>query len=295
MTRTETFEITLTSREIENEIWGLDSIQQVDLILAMAQRYKNDQYHVLMQLTNIADDFKEKLTDEERRYALRLFEDIITYLKGESESVLTEYKMKEKEAVQIALEAFHLDEWIDSIADGGITPPRIILNVGTEHFGCGFNVTIKYKYPPESHPNNDITYHLSEPEKVYSSTYVLTDNRRIYRKDSDKLFSQNNDFSHLVRDNIARFFSKYNIKEVRPGNPNEDNIDKSSLVHGNMNDADSVDSIDVVKLTDTEQRIFLAAMARELKICREENRNPGDVDLVAVCNNIERKVKNALF
>ncbi len=82
MTRTETFEITPTSREIENEIWGFDSVQQVDLILAMAQRYKNDQYHVLMQLTNIADDFKEKLTDEERKYALRLFEDVIAYLKG---------------------------------------------------------------------------------------------------------------------------------------------------------------------------------------------------------------------
>lgn len=72
----------------------------------------------------------------------------------------------------------------------------------------------------------------------------------------------------------------------------EDNISKDKLVHNLM---DSVDSIDVVKLTDNEQRIFLAAMARELNICREEDRNPGDVDLVAVCNNIERKVKNALF
>lgn len=178
MIRTETFEITLTSREIENEIWGLDSVQQVDLILAMAQRYKNDQHHVLMQLTNIADDFKEMLTDEERRYALRLLEDIITYLKVTSESMLAEYKMRE---------------------------------------------------------------------------------------------------------------------EVRRENPYEDNTDKSSLVHGIMNNADSVDDIDVVKLTDTEQRIFLAAMSRELKICREENRNPGDVDLVAVCNSIERKVKNTLF
>lgn len=71
----------------------------------------------------------------------------------------------------------------------------------------------------------------------------------------------------------------------------EDNINKNTL----RNLMNSVDSIDVVKLTDEEQRIFLAAMARELKICQEENSHPGDVDLVAVCNNIERKVKNALF
>lgn len=54
-------------------------------------------------------------------------------------------------------------------------------------------------------------------------------------------------------------------------------------------------------LTDKEQRIFLAAMERERKVCRqvdEEWRNlrePYEDSLVHVCNEIERKVKGALW
>ena len=90
-----------------------------------------------------------------------------------------------------------------------------------------------------------------------------------------------------------KYINKEELKErVQNEALYEDNISKDTLVHNLM---DSVDNIDVVKLTDEEQRIFLVAMSRELKICREENHHPGDVDLVAICNNIERKVKNALF
>ncbi len=122
--------------------------------------------------------------------------------------------MTEKDAVEIALEASALDGWIDAVADGGITPPRITLSVDAEDFGCGFNVTVKYKYPPESHPNSDVTYHLSKPEKVYSSTYVLTDDHRIYRIGCDKLFRQADVFPDLVSDSILDFFSRNNLKEV---------------------------------------------------------------------------------
>ena len=48
-------------------------------------------------------------------------------------------------------------------------------------------------------------------------------------------------------------------------------------------------------LTDTEQRIFLAAMSREEKACREVCSDGDGVDLVAVCHRIERKVKEALW
>lgn len=48
-------------------------------------------------------------------------------------------------------------------------------------------------------------------------------------------------------------------------------------------------------LTDAEQRIFLSAMSRELKICQKEVSFDDAVDLVAVCKSIERKVKNALW
>lgn len=52
-------------------------------------------------------------------------------------------------------------------------------------------------------------------------------------------------------------------------------------------------------LTDKEQRIFLAAMAREEKVCEEVDRNytrePYEDSLVGICREIERKVKDALW
>lgn len=52
-------------------------------------------------------------------------------------------------------------------------------------------------------------------------------------------------------------------------------------------------------LTDIEQRIFLAAMAREEKVCKEIDAEWTSelekISLVRVCREIERKVKKALF
>jgi hypothetical protein len=52
-------------------------------------------------------------------------------------------------------------------------------------------------------------------------------------------------------------------------------------------------------LTDKEQRIFLAAMEREEKVCEEVDRNyvrePYEDSLVQVCKEIRRKVKGALW
>lgn len=53
------------------------------------------------------------------------------------------------------------------------------------------------------------------------------------------------------------------------------------------------------QLTDKEQRIFLAAMWREEKICEEVDRNyvgePYEDSLMRVCKEIRRKVKGALW
>ena len=51
-------------------------------------------------------------------------------------------------------------------------------------------------------------------------------------------------------------------------------------------------------LTDKEQRIFLAAMGREEKVCKEvdaELTGPYKDSLLKVCREIERKVKGALW
>ena len=53
------------------------------------------------------------------------------------------------------------------------------------------------------------------------------------------------------------------------------------------------------QLTDKEQRIFLAAMGREEKVCEEVDRNyvnePYEDSLMRVCKEIRRKVKDALW
>lgn len=52
-------------------------------------------------------------------------------------------------------------------------------------------------------------------------------------------------------------------------------------------------------LTDTEQRIFLAAMERELKVCEEIDsetvREAYEVSLTKICKEIKRKVMGALW
>ena len=54
-------------------------------------------------------------------------------------------------------------------------------------------------------------------------------------------------------------------------------------------------------LTDKEQRIFLAAMGREEKVCKQvdaecrDSREPYEDSLVSTCHEITRKVKGALW
>lgn len=66
-----------------------------------------------------------------------------------------------------------------------------------------------------------------------------------------------------------------------------------------LGDLEELPSAQPEPLTDKEQRIFLAAMGREEKICEEVDRNyvgePYEDSLVSVCKEIERKVKGALW
>lgn len=62
---------------------------------------------------------------------------------------------------------------------------------------------------------------------------------------------------------------------------------------------DSLPSAQPEPLTDKEQRIFLAAMGREKKVCKEVDaemtREPYEDSLVKTCREIIRKVKGALW
>ena len=64
---------------------------------------------------------------------------------------------------------------------------------------------------------------------------------------------------------------------------------------------DMMPTIEVEPFTDKEQRIFLAAMAREEKVCKEVDeecrdcREPYEDSLVKTCHEITRKVKSVLW
>lgn len=64
-------------------------------------------------------------------------------------------------------------------------------------------------------------------------------------------------------------------------------------------DEEELPSAQPEPLTDKEQRIFLAAMERERKICKEVDdqyvHEPYEVLLTKVCDEIERKVKKVLW
>ena len=85
MKRTVAVDITITPREVEKEIWeNMDCVEQVDLLLAMSQRYVRDKNKVLAQIHAVAISARKELSEEEHQNVVHLFEDIVDYLKGES-------------------------------------------------------------------------------------------------------------------------------------------------------------------------------------------------------------------
>jgi len=63
---------------------------------------------------------------------------------------------------------------------------------------------------------------------------------------------------------------------------------------------EAIKALEPEPLTDEEQRIFLAAMEREEKICREADEKfpykmPYEESMVSVCRSIKKKVKKTLW
>ena len=75
----------------------------------------------------------------------------------------------------------------------------------------------------------------------------------------------------------------------------QDALDRAEGAIGNLPSAQPE------QLTDKEQRIFLAAMGREEKVCKQVDdecrdcREPYEDSLVRTCHEIVRKVKGALW
>ncbi len=75
--------VELTPSDIDDAIWGMDSIEQAFLMRYIAQRYNVRPAKMLMQLRSAVDDFNEKATEKEKHSAIHFFEEVVSCLKDE--------------------------------------------------------------------------------------------------------------------------------------------------------------------------------------------------------------------
>lgn len=100
--------------------------------------------------------------------------------------------------------------------------------------------------------------------------------------------------SELLSDGIiSRQAAIQEIKELPDcQNGYSDTYDKEQII-GIL---EELSSAQPEPLTDLEQRIFLKAISREKEVCKKTDEEySGILYLVGVCNEIERKVKGALW
>lgn len=72
--------IKLKPREVESELWQMDTIEQVDFLLAMIQRFDREYGNVCMQLEYLKDEKDKVLTDLEKKYLKARLKTILEYL-----------------------------------------------------------------------------------------------------------------------------------------------------------------------------------------------------------------------
>ena len=84
--RTFTEDIKPTSRELERELCeDMDETEQVDFLLALSQRYKNEFSNVVMQYEYIKDQMHYVLTKDELTNVINMLKTLIEYLEDKEE------------------------------------------------------------------------------------------------------------------------------------------------------------------------------------------------------------------
>ena len=78
--RTFAEKIEISPRELESELWEMDSVQQTDFLLALSQRYSNEFAKVVMQYEYLKDSVASELSLEERATIIYMLKTLIDYL-----------------------------------------------------------------------------------------------------------------------------------------------------------------------------------------------------------------------
>ena len=82
--RTFAEKIEISPRELESELWEMDSVQQTDFLLALSQRYSNEFAQVVMQYEYLKDSMASELSDAERVKIIDMLKTLVDYLEVES-------------------------------------------------------------------------------------------------------------------------------------------------------------------------------------------------------------------
>lgn len=81
MKRNISIDMALTPREIEEEVWNMDSENQIELLKYFVWRYESTKhYPVMMQMQFIHDDLKELCDEDERRNIISLVSTFLDYI-----------------------------------------------------------------------------------------------------------------------------------------------------------------------------------------------------------------------
>lgn len=81
--RTFTENIRIAPRELEKELWNMNTTEQSDFLLALSQRYKNELSNVVMQYEYLKNEVHSELTKEEQADVVNMLKILIEYLEGE--------------------------------------------------------------------------------------------------------------------------------------------------------------------------------------------------------------------
>lgn len=96
MKRNMSIDIALTPREIEEEVWNMDSENQIELLKYFVWRYESTKhYPVMMQMQNIYDSMKVFCDEDERRSIINLISEFLDFISDDR--VVVHMKKEDRE------------------------------------------------------------------------------------------------------------------------------------------------------------------------------------------------------
>ena len=109
MKRNISIDMALTPREIEEEVWNMDSENQIELLKYFVWRYESTKHFpVLMQMQNIHDDLKVFCDEDERRSIINLVSTFLDYISDDG----VKKESADNEGAE-ALEECKTGKWIE--------------------------------------------------------------------------------------------------------------------------------------------------------------------------------------